>query len=587
MLQHIRLSQMPLAGEASEHPRVLSLLLDKTDERVYLINTNFELMYFNRIAAQELQSLTGRKVKVGENLLAALPPAMLETHGVLYRQSLEKHHAAIMSGRSITGESKYRTRRGEEHWIKMRISPLQVPTGEVVAIAVMVKDITRRKMAETRRDEYLQNLQNILETMLDVVVAVDELQTIVTFNRAAENAFGHSAAEVLGLPLSTLFPEHYIDLVTNFSSSEFTSAFTAHEGLSASEKKHHAQPYPVKGRNKNGLDMPMEATVSSSLYEGRFFLTIIARDITERLEMEQKIRTTNKVLEQKVLDRTESLYQVNAALHKLNEEKNDIINLVSHDLKNPIGTIQGFAEMLALDYSDDDQLRLIAHHIMRTSTQMFELVNNLLSLNAIESGATTIHPVTVNVAPILQALSEIYATSAARKDIKIEMHIPKPCICAHADEIAVHQVLENLLSNAVKYSPIGGTVRIHVFSVNGRNLPHIEQDVRCTGLPLSRAVTPNSVLIAVQDEGEGVQPQDMPFLFTKFRKLSAQPTGGETSSGLGLSIVKRQMESMNGRVWCESEAGKGATFFVEFPIAANTVPMDYVLAPKFKNYAVS
>jgi signal transduction histidine kinase len=113
--------------------------------------------------------------------------------------------------------------------------------------------------------------------------------------------------------------------------------------------------------------------------------------------------------------------------------------------------------------------------------------------------------------------------------------------------------------------------------VNGRNLPNIERDVQMAGLPLGRTLTPNSIVIAVQDEGQGIAAHELSLLFTKFSKLSPQPTGGETSSGLGLSIVKRLMEKMNGRVWCESEQGKGATFFVEFPITETTVSTDYVL----------
>jgi signal transduction histidine kinase len=208
---------------------------------------------------------------------------------------------------------------------------------------------------------------------------------------------------------------------------------------------------------------------------------------------------------------------------------------------------------------------------------MFELVTNLLNLNAIESGATPLRPVTINVVPNLQALGEIYAVNAERKHITFELHIPKARISVVADEIALHQIIDNLASNALKYAPPQTTVRIRLFTVNGTNLHDIERSVQRIGLPLRRTLTPNSTVLAVQDEGPGISPKDMPLLFTKFRKLSSQPTDGETSSGLGLSIVKRLVESMNGRVWCDSEFGKGATFFVELPTSADTTPSDYAL----------
>ena len=105
------------------------------------------------------------------------------------------------------------------------------------------------------------------------------------------------------------------------------------------------------------------------------------------------------------------------------------------------------------------------------------------------------------------------------------------------------QVLENLVSNAVKYSPPGKNIFVR--------LQHSAEAVRCE----------------VQDEGPGLSPEDQKKLFGKFARLSAKPTGGEHSTGLGLSIVKKMVEAMNGKVWCESELGKGATFIVEFPTA--------------------
>jgi signal transduction histidine kinase len=110
-----------------------------------------------------------------------------------------------------------------------------------------------------------------------------------------------------------------------------------------------------------------------------------------------------------------------------------------------------------------------------------------------------------------------------------------------ADRQAVVQILDNLISNAVKYSPYGKQVFLRVLS------------------------TTQLVRVEVQDEGEGISEEDMTKLFGKFTRLSARPTGGEHSTGLGLSIVKKMVEAMRGRVWCESVSGQGATFIVELP----------------------
>jgi signal transduction histidine kinase len=116
-----------------------------------------------------------------------------------------------------------------------------------------------------------------------------------------------------------------------------------------------------------------------------------------------------------------------------------------------------------------------------------------------------------------------------------------------ADPIAVTQVFENLLSNAIKFSPVGSTIHI------------IVEDSRT-----------NMMRVIFQDEGEGIRADELPSLFSRYARISPQPTAGEDSTGLGLFIVKRLVEAMQGRVWCESTVDIGTSFFVEFQY---TVPL--------------
>jgi signal transduction histidine kinase len=124
-----------------------------------------------------------------------------------------------------------------------------------------------------------------------------------------------------------------------------------------------------------------------------------------------------------------------------------------------------------------------------------------------------------------------------------------------ADRGAVSQVFENLLSNALKFSPSGTTVTLVA--------RYSEDNSTCCG----DGSSPGCIRVEVRDEGPGLDAEDMAKLFGKFARLSAQPTGGEHSTGLGLSIVKRLVEGMQGRIWCESEREKGAVFIVELPAA--------------------
>jgi len=237
------------------------------------------------------------------------------------------------------------------------------------------------------------------------------------------------------------------------------------------------------------------------------------------------------------------LYQQNEELMALNAEKNEIMGIVSHDLKNPIGAVRTYAELIENQTFTGDEVLSASGHIVQVSERMLDLVKNLLDMNQLESGGLQLNIVSFDISPMVEAAVYQYQAPAEAKQITLHYSQESPENIAAADEQALMQVLDNLVSNAVKYSPHGKQVFVRLVN------------------------TDRAVRIEIQDEGPGISPDDMTKLFGKFARLSAQPTGGEHSTGLGLSIVKKMVEAMNGKVWCESEVGKGATFMVELPKA--------------------
>jgi len=233
-----------------------------------------------------------------------------------------------------------------------------------------------------------------------------------------------------------------------------------------------------------------------------------------------------------------------ARLAELNNEKNEMMGILAHDLKNPLTAIQMASSMLsepeALDHTET---RNFAGVINNSSQRMMELIKNLLDVNQIERGGRTFDSKPFNIAFLAQAAVGDYKTRAEAKQLTLE-YSSEAVINALADEAATMQVLDNLVSNAVKYSPHGTTIYVRV-----------------------QATSAGMARVEVQDEGPGLSAEDMSKLFGKFARLTAQPTGGEHSTGLGLSIVKKMVEAMHGTVWCESEIGKGATFIVELPLS--------------------
>ena len=234
---------------------------------------------------------------------------------------------------------------------------------------------------------------------------------------------------------------------------------------------------------------------------------------------------------------------MSSGLSRLNHEKNDFMDIAAHDLKNPLTTIKGLADFLRQTNDiPPESVKVILENIIKSAERMFAIVRNLLDVNAIESGNFRFAPSLVDMEDAVRDLVHQYEYQAAQKNVQFRLQTNASALVS-VNPDSFTQILDNLLSNALKFSPHNSEITVSVSKAEGK--------VRC----------------AIQDRGQGLTEEDKSKLFGKFTQLSAQPTAGEQSSGLGLFIVKKLVEAMNGTVWCESEFGKGATFIVEFPAA--------------------
>jgi len=307
---------------------------------------------------------------------------------------------------------------------------------------------------------------------------------------------------------------------------------------------HAAKADDIEVHTGHGV-VPLESLARPILdSQGRVIFVVSAfQNISERRAIEQERRQFTESLEQKVRERTTELLRSNEELLRLNQEKNEFLGIAAHDLKNPLAAIQGMAEAIR-DMADVAvDTREYAEMIHASARKMLGLVTNLLDVNNIESNQIKPHVRTLDILPLLTELLRFHRTQAIRKGISLELAASESVYYVQADDNVAQQILDNLLSNAVKYSPFGKKVCIRVDS---RGL-----FVRC----------------AITDQGPGLSEQDQAKLFTKFTKLTPQPTGGEHSTGLGLFIVYKLAAAMNCKVYCESSLGTGSTFSVLFPLA--------------------
>jgi len=262
------------------------------------------------------------------------------------------------------------------------------------------------------------------------------------------------------------------------------------------------------------------------------------------------IESYRQHLEDKVAERTRELQEKNEALVKLNEqliqinqEKNEFLGIAAHDLKNPLSSIQSLANLTRTSFDDFPKQKLIdfAQMIEISSNKMFNLIKNLLDVNAIESGKMNFSLTQLDVFPFLQVVVENNQGAANSKKIGLQVHREEEEYKAIIDENAILQVLDNLISNAIKYSSEGKNIDIRILKGE------------------------NTVCCEIQDEGPGLSEKDQKQLFQKFSRLTPRPTGDEHSTGLGLFIVNKLIHIMNGSVSYKGKLGEGSTFVIELP----------------------
>ena len=237
--------------------------------------------------------------------------------------------------------------------------------------------------------------------------------------------------------------------------------------------------------------------------------------------------------------------ELNENLQKMNEEKNTFMALVAHDLKNPLNAVLGYAQLVRANPQQfsETEYKEMFNDIEVSARIMTELITNYLEFTTIEAGKVELDMREIDISKIARYVTDSFASRADSKKIILEYNSNPPEININADKNALMQILDNLVSNAVKFSNPGKRV---ILSLSAN-----DSTARCV----------------VTDEGPGISPEDMQKLFRKFSRLSARPTAGESSTGLGLSIAKKLTEDMNGNIWCESEEGKGTSFLLEFQLS--------------------
>ncbi len=272
-----------------------------------------------------------------------------------------------------------------------------------------------------------------------------------------------------------------------------------------------------------------------------------AKNISTQLEIEQvqKEAEIQKLKNVELARALEDVKKLNVNLKELNDEKNELMAIAVHDLKNPLQNILSTARVIKRSKDlTETELNEFTSNIISQTDRMFNLIKKLLDHNAIEQGELKIKRTIFDINTLNGELEDSFREAADKKGINLVFDNIKEPQSLHTDKDVLYEILANLLSNAIKFSKSGDDILFSTRKENGR------------------------IKFEIKDSGPGFSDDDKGKMFSKFARLSAKPTGGEHSTGLGLSIVKKLCEMIEADIRLESTPGLGAKFTISINISA-------------------
>jgi PAS domain S-box-containing protein len=404
--------------------------------------------------------------------------------------------------------------------IDLSFNPVKSAGDQVALVVAEWRDVSDRKRAEAALRESEERFQRIVSIAVDAIISIDDAQRIVLFNQGAEQIFGYTASDMIGKSLEVLLPPELGSI-----HAKEVRAF----GEAKEVARRMGQRRQIFGRRRNGEVFRAEASISKTEIGGRRLYTAVLRDVTERWAAEEE---KSELLA--------SAQNARAVAERAVAQRDEMLGIVSHDLRNPLSAIGMCAEVLASDETPADERTRLSETIHESVEWCQRLIADLLDIASIEADKLSIERTPTDPVVAMGRALSLFELSATDRSISLvpagKEHLPS----LNADPERLLQVLANLVGNAIKFTPEGGTVTLSAESSNG------------------------AVLFSVADTGIGIPPDQVPHVFE--RRWRGTAKGTDPGTGLGLAIARGIVEAHGGRIWVESKPGAGSTFQFTIPL---------------------
>ncbi len=429
-----------------------------------------------------------------------------------YLQTVREALKATLANGTSRFEIKFQKQNGAIIDVEVNSSSLSLEDREVQFV---VRDITSRKRAEKMENESQERLNKIIDNALCGILLVEvSTHEIVEVNPAAEEMIGLPKDEIVGNVC------HQFVCPAEINKCPITDLG---ETVDRSER--------LMLRNGRGEHLSVLKSVVPVKIGGKEYLIESFIDLSERKKAEQE------------------LLQAKLAAESANRAKSEFLTTMSHELRTPLSAIIGFSDVMLEGMSGEfnEQNTKFLNNISNSGKHLLSLINNILDLSKIEAGKMELDMEMFSVSEAFSYTRAVTSGLAMKKDITIKYDL-EPELLIYADRIRFKQVIYNLMSNAIKFTPKGGSVEVLA------------------------AKAGNSVRVSISDTGIGISEKDQKLLFQPFRQVDSSINRQYEGTGLGLALVRKFVELHGGKVWVESETGKGSTFTFELPLKYRKIP---------------
>lgn len=488
---------------------------NSTNDAIITIDAKKRIVFWNEGA----ESILGYHSleTIGQSLDIIIPPELRKAKNFCFQQLINN-----TSNKSQRCSVETLALKKDKKQVNVEVTYTEWQSGNDNFYTLIMRDISERKAIEHDLHHKEASLNAIVTSSGEGIVTIDSKGIIETANPKAAQIFGYEVSELEGQNVSILIPDR---------EKKQHDEYVKHSDIHAPRVINQARD--LQGQRKDGSLFALELNVSPMVVNGERKFVGILHDVSDR-----------KLFVDQLLAAKEGAEAANKA-------KTQFLSNMSHELRTPLNAILGFTQILQTDIEEPpttDQLDSL-DHIYNAGMHLLALITEVLDLSKIESGYLELNIEKIDFPDFVYKTLVQLKPLAIEANIKLNNLINKDDkVIVEGDRVKLKQIINNLLSNAIKYNRPEGSVSVSLEMVGD-----------------------NKICLSIADTGLGISAMSMRDLFKPFNRLG-QEAGKIEGTGIGLTITKKLIEMMHGKIWVSSEEGVGTTFFVQFYCVDSTSP---------------